>query len=54
MQLNEQVVAITGGARGLGFAMAKHLGAQGARLALLDMSGEALDEAVSNLAAAIF
>ncbi|ATH78993.1 SDR family oxidoreductase [Vreelandella stevensii] len=52
MQLNEQVVAISGGARGLGFAMAKHLGAQGARLALLDMSGETLDEAVSNLAAA--
>lgn len=50
MNLTNKVIAITGGARGLGFAMAKRLGSQGARLALLDMSAETLDEAVSVLA----
>lgn len=49
MQLTNKVIAITGGARGLGFAMAERLGRQGAQLALLDMSAEALDEAVSAL-----
>ena len=49
MQLTDKVIAITGGARGLGFATAQRLGSQGARLALLDMSAEALDEAVSLL-----
>lgn len=49
MQLNDKVIAITGGARGLGFAMAQRLGKQGARIALLDVSAEALDEAVSIL-----
>ncbi|MCP1327247.1 SDR family NAD(P)-dependent oxidoreductase, partial [Halomonas sp. 707D4] len=50
MNLNEKVIAITGGARGLGFAMARHLGARGARLALLDTRQEALDAAVARLA----
>ncbi|CAH1044443.1 SDR family oxidoreductase [Halomonas sp. TD01] len=50
MNLTNKVIAITGGARGLGFAMAECLGKQGARLALLDMSAEALDDAVSALA----
>ncbi|ASK19145.1 SDR family oxidoreductase [Halomonas sp. N3-2A] len=50
MNLTNKVIAITGGARGLGFAMAERLGKQGARLALLDMSAAALDEAVSALA----
>ncbi|WP_346797865.1 SDR family oxidoreductase [Halomonas sp. Bachu 37] len=49
MELTNKVIAITGGARGLGFAMAERLGGQGARLALLDMSGEQLDQAVSQL-----
>ncbi|WP_404475052.1 SDR family oxidoreductase [Vreelandella venusta] len=51
MQLTNNTIAITGGARGLGFATAQRLGAQGARLALLDRSAEALDEAVSLLSA---
>ncbi len=51
MQLTNKVIAITGGARGLGYAVAERLGKQGARLALLDMSAEALDKAVSSLAA---
>ncbi|MEQ6918129.1 SDR family oxidoreductase [Halomonas aquatica] len=49
MKLDNSVIAITGGARGLGLAMAQRLGRQGARLALMDMDGDALDEAVSCL-----
>lgn len=49
MKLDNTVIAITGGARGLGLAMAQRLGRQGARLALMDMDGDALDEAVSRL-----
>ncbi|QFU01959.1 3-oxoacyl-[acyl-carrier-protein] reductase FabG [Halomonas sp. THAF5a] len=49
MTLDNSVIAITGGARGLGLAMARRLGRQGARLALLDRDPEALDEAVSRL-----
>ncbi|MBP5981466.1 MAG: SDR family oxidoreductase [Halomonas sp.] len=49
MQLIEKVIAITGGARGLGFSIAQHLGRQGASLALLDMSAETLDRAVVEL-----
>lgn len=51
MILTDKVIAVTGGARGLGYAMALCLGKQGARMALLDMSAEALDQAVSQLAA---
>ncbi len=51
MQVDKKVIAITGGARGLGFAIAQRLGRQGAHLALLDMSAEALDGAVSALSA---
>lgn len=49
MTLDTSVIAITGGARGLGLAMARRLGRQGARLALMDRDPEALDEAVSQL-----
>ncbi|MCE8015427.1 SDR family oxidoreductase [Halomonas sp. MCCC 1A17488] len=49
MKLDNSVIAITGGARGLGFAMARRLGRQGATLALMDMDAEALDKAVSAL-----
>jgi 3-oxoacyl-[acyl-carrier protein] reductase len=51
MKLDNTVIAITGGARGLGLSMAHLLGSRGARLALLDMDGNALDEAVSKLSA---
>ncbi len=51
MILTDKVIAVTGGARGLGYAMALRLGRQGARMALLDMSAEALDQAVSQLSA---
>ncbi|MDZ7853161.1 MAG: SDR family oxidoreductase [Halomonas sp.] len=49
MKLDNSVIAITGGARGLGLAMASQLGAQGAKLALMDMDGDSLDSAVSAL-----
>jgi 3-oxoacyl-[acyl-carrier protein] reductase len=50
MELNKHIIAITGGARGLGFAAARRFGQQGARVALLDMNAEALDSAISKLA----
>lgn len=49
MQLENAVIAITGGARGLGFAIAATLGSRGARLALLDTDAASLDDAVSEL-----
>lgn len=51
MIVADKVIAVTGGARGLGYAMALRLGKQGARMALLDMSADSLDQAVSQLAA---
>ncbi|WP_163649130.1 SDR family oxidoreductase [Modicisalibacter sp. 'Wilcox'] len=49
MQLDGAVIAITGGARGLGLAMARMLGSHGARLALLDREAESLQSAVDGL-----
>mgnify|MGYP001550010000 CR=1 FL=1 len=42
MNLNNAVIAITGGARGLGAAMARRLAGAGARLALVDIDPDAL------------
>lgn len=42
MQVSEAVIVITGGAQGLGLAMAQNFAAQGASLALLDMNVEQL------------
>lgn len=52
MDLHGKVIVITGGARGLGLAMAKSLAAKGASLALLDMNKEALEEACTALPSA--
>lgn len=49
MKLDNSVIAITGGARGLGLAMAELLGRRGAHLALIDTDGDTLDGAVSAL-----
>ncbi|GEK74335.1 MULTISPECIES: SDR family NAD(P)-dependent oxidoreductase [Halomonas] len=52
MTLQDRIIAITGGARGLGLAMAERLGREGATVALLDRDGDSLDAAVSRLAEA--
>ncbi|MGM0691940.1 MAG: SDR family oxidoreductase [Pseudomonadota bacterium] len=49
MKLDNTVIAVTGGARGLGLSMARRLGEQGARLALMDVDGDTLDGAVNAL-----
>lgn len=51
MDIKDKVIAITGGAQGLGLAMAKRFGQAGARLALIDREQAVLDDAVSALAA---
>jgi len=51
MQLENRVIAITGGAQGLGFSMAKTLASRGVRLALVDINPEKLDGAVAELKA---
>jgi 3-oxoacyl-[acyl-carrier protein] reductase len=43
-----RVVAITGGAQGLGLAMATRFAAEGATIALADVNGEALAEALTH------
>ena len=49
MDLKGKVIAVTGGAQGLGLCMASALAAKGAQLALVDMNRERLDEAVAAL-----
>ncbi|RSM42079.1 SDR family NAD(P)-dependent oxidoreductase [Amycolatopsis balhimycina DSM 5908] len=46
-----RVVAITGGAQGLGLAMAARFAAEGAAVALADVNGEALTRAAETIAA---
>ncbi|MBR9906462.1 MAG: SDR family oxidoreductase [Gammaproteobacteria bacterium] len=45
MNISQSTIVITGGAQGLGRAMAEHFAADGAQLALLDMNAETLAEA---------
>lgn len=47
MDLQNKVIAVTGGGQGLGLSMAKVLAAKGAKLALIDLNQEKLDDAVS-------
>lgn len=49
MDLNNKVIAITGGAQGLGLSMAQALAAAGAHIALIDMNEEKLGEAVTTI-----
>jgi len=49
VDLKNKVIAITGGAQGLGFAMAKGIAERGARLALIDVNAESLDQAAQGL-----
>ena len=47
MQIKDSVIVITGGAQGLGLAMAEDFAKQGAQLALIDIDvlGDAQDSA---------
>ena len=47
MQLNDKVIIITGGCQGLGRAMAEYLARKGAKLALVDLNPEKLEQAVA-------
>ncbi len=51
MQLRDKVVAITGGGRGLGRAMALAFAARGARIAALDVNAADLKETCAQCAA---
>lgn len=48
-----RVALITGGARGIGFAAAQRIAAEGGRLALADIDGKAAEEAAATLPGAI-
>lgn len=52
IDLNGQTAVVTGGAQGLGFAMAKRLIASGAKVSLWDMNAELLGQAVTALGSA--
>jgi 3-oxoacyl-[acyl-carrier protein] reductase len=49
MNLQDQVIVITGAAQGLGKAMAEEFAKQGAHIALLDMQAEAVEAAASDI-----
>ena len=49
MQIEGCVAVVTGAGSGLGFATAKRLAAQGARVAVLDLSGEAAGRAATEI-----
>lgn len=51
MNVNGKVIAITGGAQGLGLAMARAFAARGAKLALIDINADVLASAREILAA---
>ncbi|MEN0105659.1 3-oxoacyl-[acyl-carrier protein] reductase [Pseudomonas sp. TE3786] len=52
MELKDKVIVITGGGQGLGRAMGEYLAARGAKLALVDLNQERLDETVAACKAA--
>jgi NAD(P)-dependent dehydrogenase (short-subunit alcohol dehydrogenase family) len=52
IDLNGQVAVITGGAQGIGFAIARRLVASGAKVCLWDMNAELLESAKAELGAA--
>src|SRR2546423_15418227 len=52
--LSSRVVAITGGARGIGHATARALALQGARVAIGDVDGDGADAVATQLGAAAF
>lgn len=51
MDIRGKVVVVTGGAQGIGFAIARHFGVHGAKLVLGDIKQELLDQATGALKA---
>ena len=51
MAITDQVILITGGARGIGLETAKALAGRGAKLVLTDLDSPALEEAVAAIGA---
>jgi len=51
MDIKDRSFVVTGGARGLGFAIASSLAEQGARIALIDLDDDALSKAAAALPA---
>jgi NAD(P)-dependent dehydrogenase (short-subunit alcohol dehydrogenase family) len=49
IDLHDQIAVVTGGAQGIGFAIARRLIASGARVSLWDSNAEALALAVGSL-----
>jgi 3-hydroxybutyrate dehydrogenase len=49
MQFKDKVVLITGAAGGIGLATARQFAAEGAKLALVDLSSEALEKATADI-----
>jgi 3-oxoacyl-[acyl-carrier protein] reductase len=49
MDIKNNIFVVTGGARGLGFAIAKNLASGGGKLALVDLNQEGLDQAAAAL-----
>ena len=47
MNIGDSTIIITGAARGLGAAIARHLGGAGAKLALIDLTTDSLDATLS-------
>jgi NAD(P)-dependent dehydrogenase (short-subunit alcohol dehydrogenase family) len=52
LQLDQQVVAITGGAGGIGKAAAQQFAAEGARVGLIDLDADGLEEAAESIVSA--
>ena len=54
MQLDQVKAVVTGGASGLGFAVAKHLAARGGKVALLDVNDEKGNASAAEIGASYF
>ena len=52
LDLNDKVILVTGAGNGIGKRCIEEFGAQGARILATDIDGDALEEAVSGVAAA--
>lgn len=52
-RFKDRVALVTGGARGIGFAAAERMAAEGGRLALVDIDAEAVEAAAAKLPGAI-